>query len=145
MTSEEPRILADGKKFHKLIQQDWQDTAEGDVSAEKTIATTRRRKGRMDLFVSCDEDLVSIVEIKNSDWDKMTLTAVKRNVRRQARQLWKYIEAYIQQQGKDVCPGIIFRKRPKIVGRLELVERLFEEEGVPVVWDDEIIEERKAR
>ena len=48
-------------------------------------------------------------------------------------------------EGKDVCPGIIFPKRPKDRERMELIENIFEEEGIPVVWHDETIEERKMR
>ncbi|MCK4628302.1 MAG: hypothetical protein KAT56_04825 [Sedimentisphaerales bacterium] len=34
-------------------------------------------------------------------------------------------------EGKDVCPGIIFPKRPKDKKRMELIESLFIEEGIP--------------
>ncbi len=34
---------------------------------------------------------------------------------------------------------------PTTPGRLELIEQQFEEEGIPVVWHDESVEERKAR
>jgi len=46
---------------------------------------------------------------------------------------------------KDVSPGIIFTKRPKEQERMKLIEKIFEQEGIPVVWQDETIEERKAR
>ena len=96
-----------------------------------------------------DDNLVAIIEIKNSDWDRMTLDAVRRNVRRQARQLWKYIESQLEGLGgderKEVCPGIVYPRRPTTPGRLKLIENLLEEEGIPVVWDDESIKERRAR
>ncbi len=82
----------------------------------------------------------------------MTDEAVRRNVRRQIRQVWSYIESQIVEgeyvedgEHKDVCPGIIFPKRPKDGERMKLIEEMFEEEGIPVVWHDETIEERKAR
>ena len=77
---------------------------------------------------------------------------VRRNVRRQVRQIWGYIESQILNgehveggEGKDVCPGIIFPKRPRDKERMKLIEDMFEEEGIPVVWHDESIEERKGR
>ena len=74
----------------------------------------------------------------------MTLPALRRNVKRQAAQVWDYIEAQLE-QGKDISPGIIFLKRPKDSNRLKLIEALFEENGISVVWQDESIQERKAR
>ena len=73
----------------------------------------------------------------------MTPQAVRRNVKRQARQIWRYIE--LQPTLDGICPGIVFPKRPSDRERLELIEHLFEEEGIPVVWEDEPTAERKAR
>ena len=144
----EPKPLRQGKEVHKRIQKEWlNNTAEGGfggVMPEKLITKPSGRKGRIDIFVKSDETLVAIAEIKSSDWDAMTSTAVRRNVRRQARQVWDYIESQLE-LGKDVSPGIIFTKRPKDYDRMNLIEQLFEEEGIQVVWEDESIAERKAR
>jgi hypothetical protein len=74
----------------------------------------------------------------------MTDSAVRRNVRRQIRQVWNYIESQLKTK-KDVSPGIIFSKQPQDKERMKLIESMFEEEGIPVVWQDETIEERKMR
>ena len=144
----EPRRLRDGKTFHKRIQAAWK-TAEGHPVNERPCTKPDGRRGRIDVHVDVDDNLVAIVEIKNTDWDRMTPDAVRRNVRRQARQIWRYIESQLEGLGsderKEVCPGIVFPRRPTTPGRLELIEKLFEEEGIPVVWDDEPIEERRAR
>lgn len=139
----EPKRLREGKAFHKKVQAEWKAEAEGHVETEKT-AKKKDRKGRLDVFVSEDgSEVRAIVEIKNSDWDKMTPQAVRRNVKRQARQVWRYIE--LQPTVDGICPGIVFPKRPSDPERLKLIEQLFEEEGIPVVWEDESIAERKAR
>jgi len=152
--TKEPDQLKRGKLFHKKVQADWRKTAEGDVKAERVILKQSGRKGRIDVFVNDDDPdgTIAIVEIKASDWNRMTETAVRRNVRRQIQQIWDYIESQIVKgeyvptgEQKSVCPGIIFPKRPKDKGRLELIEKLFIEEGIPVVWDDESIEECKER
>jgi len=65
---------------------------------------------------------------------------------------WSFIESqvlggeYVELgEGKDVCPGIIFPKRPVDKVRMAMIEAMFEEEGIAVVWHDESIEERKER
>ena len=138
--NKEPKILKNGKEFHKKIQTEWLDTAEGEVKAEKQMIKQNGRKGRMDVFIKTEETYVSIAEIKMSDWDVMTIKNLHRNVRRQIRQIWSYIDSQLEQK-RDVTPGIIFSNRPKKNGRLDLIEQLFGEEGITVVWDDESIEE----
>ena len=79
----------------------------------------------------------------------MTLSNLKLNARNQVRQIWSYIESQLEgfgkDEAKDVCPGDIFPKQPKGPIRLKLIEELFNEEGIQVVWQDESIDERKAR
>lgn len=141
----EPTQLRRGKAFHKKMQAEWMETAEGKILIEKVITKPTGRKGRVDIFVNDNGDkLVAVAEVKASDWDKMTDSAVRRNVRRQIKQIWSYIESQLKMK-KDVSPGIIFPKCPKDQERMRLIEEMFKEEGVPVVWQDETIEERKAR
>ncbi|MBN1346882.1 MAG: hypothetical protein JXQ73_29590 [Phycisphaerae bacterium] len=142
--SREPERLREGKAFHKKVQADWVAEAEGDVRTEMTVRKEGGRGGRLDVFVSQEgSEVRGIVEIKHSDWDKMTPQAVRRNVRRQARQIWRYVESQSTLDG--ICPGIIFPKRPSDRERLELIEELFGEEAISVVWEDESAAEVKAR
>jgi hypothetical protein len=147
-TQKEPKNLSRGKKFHKKLQSEWIHTAEGDVAVERTVIRKNEKKGRVDIYVA-DEDMVTVVEIKRSDWNRMTLPNLKRNIRRQIRQVWSYIESQIEGLGKDeikdVCPGVIFPKLPQEEETLNLIEDMFNEKGIQVVWQDESIEERKAR
>ena len=154
MNNNEPLQLKRGKEFHKLIQQEWQRAAQGEVKSEKHITKPNGRKGRGDVFVNDDnpKSSIAIVEIKATDWDKIKAKNVRRYIRRQINQIWSYIESQILKgeyvkggEGKSVCPGIIFPKRPKDKERMELIEKMFYEEGIPVVCHDETIEERKAR
>ncbi len=140
----EPELLHKGKKFHKKIQKEWSETAQGKVKLEKGIIKPTGRKGRIDIFVKSDNGLVVVAEIKNSDWEKMTLSAVRKNIKRHARQIWSYIDTQLDEK-KDVSPGIIFPRRPKNIELLRLIEVLFDKEGIPVVWDDETVEESKER
>jgi hypothetical protein len=140
----EPRRLRQGKEVHKRIQREWHRSAEGSVTDEKRVTKPSGRKGRIDIFVASNETLVAVAEVKCSDWDGMTLAAVRRNVRRQACQIWDYIESQLHLE-KDVSPGIIFPKLPKDLHHMKLVKQLFNEEGITVVWEDETCTKRKAR
>ena len=144
--SREPKNLRLGKAFHKKIQVAWNREAEGTVTPEKGILKPSGRKGRVDIFVNDDQSdgAIAIVEIKASNWNRMTEKAVRRNVRRQIKQVWDYIESQIIKgeyvptgEGKTVCPGIIFPKRPKEKSRKKLIENKFDVEGSVVVWEDE--------
>ena len=152
--NKEPYQLRRGKAFHKLIQQEWERESEGDVKSERHILKPNGRKGRVDVFVNDDDPkgTVAIVEVKATDWDKIKKKNIRRNVQRQIRQIWSYIESQILNgeyvkggERKSVCPGIIFPRRPKDRERMEQIEKMFEEEGIPVVWHDETIEERRMR
>ncbi|MHC4445903.1 MAG: hypothetical protein ACYTA5_25180 [Planctomycetota bacterium] len=154
LINKEPTQLCRGKTFHKLIQAEWENEGEGDITPERHIIKPSGRRGRVDVFVDDDdpEGVISIVEVKATNWDKIKKKNIRRNVRRQIRQIWSYIESQIVGgkyvvggEGKDVCPGIIFPKRPKDKARMDQIEEWFNEEGIAVVWHDESIEEVKVR
>ncbi|MEE9555363.1 MAG: hypothetical protein V3W18_13830 [candidate division Zixibacteria bacterium] len=146
ISSREPENLRRGKAFHRMIQAAWKREAEGTVASERAILKSSGRKGRVDIFVNDDlhDGVVAIVEIKASNWDRMTDKAVRRNVSRQIKQVWDYIESQIIKceyvptgEGKSVCPGIIFPQQPRDKVRQVWIENKFEEEGIVVVWHDE--------
>ncbi len=150
----EPIQLRRGKAFHKLIQSEWRREAEGEVHVERRIVKFGGRTGRVDVFVNDDDPKgsVAIVEVKATDWDRIKDQNIRRNVKRQIRQIWSYIESQILNgryvpsgEHKGVCPGIIFPKRPKDSQRMKRIEEMFLEEGIPVVWHDETIEECRGR
>ncbi len=152
--AKEPSQLKRGKAFHKLIQEEWEREAEGWITPERHIVKPSGRRGRVDVFVDDDDPdgVVAIVEVKTTDWDAIADKNVRRNVRRQIRQVWSYIESQIvggeyvpSGEGKTVCPGIIFPKRPEDRRRMKQIEEMFEEEGIVVVWHDEPIDERRQR
>ncbi len=100
MGGREPSILRDGKEFHRLIQREWlAETIDGIPYPERTVRRIDGRKGRIDILIEEAGDFVSIVEIKCSDWDAMNPENVVRNVRRQIRQIWGYIDAELAFRG----------------------------------------------
>lgn len=142
----EPEILRRGKAFHKRVQAEWVATAkDGTPCPERTIWRLNGRRGRVDLLIEELGDFVSVIEIKATDWDCMAEGNIARNVRRQIRQLWSYIDAELEIYGMQVCPGIIFPALPSDSRRLAMIESMFNDEGIQVVWQNETIEEMKKR
>jgi len=146
MRSREPDPLRRGKRFHKFIQEEWLRTAkDGQPRPERSIKKLSGRRGRVDILVEELGDFVSVVEIKASDWDKMREVNVVRNARRQIRQIWSYVEAELELYDKQVSPGVISPKQPRDPERLRLIESLFNQEGIQVVWHDEKVEHVQIR
>jgi hypothetical protein len=144
----EQSLLKKGKQFHKLVQYKLSLTADGHVKSEENVSldVNDNKKGRVDIFVEeIGVNLVSIVEIKNTDWNKIKPENIQRNVKRQARQIWKYIEYQTDLVGKEVSPGIIFPKLPMDPERLKLIESIFEDEWIQVVWENESIDKVRQR
>lgn len=144
--SSEPNILKNGKLFHKLIQDEWVATTnDGLARSEKYIKRIDGRTGRVDLLVEELGDYVSVIEIKATDWDRIKPGNVKRNIRNQIRQIWRYIDSQLDIYSMEVCPGVIFPKLPQNHELLELVEKSFNDEGIQVVWHNETIEQVTIR
>lgn len=152
--AQEPSRLRRGKAFHKLIQDEWVREAQGGITSERHIIKPNGHRGRVDVFVNDDDPngTIALVEIKATDWDKIAPKNIRRNVLRQIRQVWSYIESqiingeYVESgEKKSVCPGIIFPKRPENQELMNSIEAMFYEEGIVAVWHDETIEETKAR
>ena len=147
MTPPEPPRLKDGKEFHEKVQADWIETAESDGPVDKEAGITKPsgRKGRVDVLVSVEDRYKAVLEVKHTNWDRMTDRNVRRNVRRHIRQVWDYIESQLA-EGHDVTPGIIYSKRPTDEGRRKLIEEMFEAECISVVWgdDDQSVEEMRG-
>ena len=142
----EPAVLRRGKRFHKLIQAEWLATAEGSLHPERTVDQTDGRRGRVDILVDeIGDDLLSVVEVKSTDWDNVRDANVRRNVRRQIRQVWRYVDSQLAMRNMSVCAGVIFPRLPRDPARTELVESMFEEEGIQVVWHNESIGEVRER
>jgi hypothetical protein len=140
------RRLQKGRKFHLKIQSEWEKEALGDIKKEKGCIKPSGRRGRIDIHAQDNEDkkLVACVEIKNTNWDKIDKKRIAAYVNRQANQVWDYIESELE-KGKEVSAGIIYPRMPRSKSRLVLVVKLFDERGIPVVWTDENIAERRNR
>ena len=139
-------VLRRGKQFHKLIKEERLAETKDEIPCpERTTWRVSGRNGRVDILAEELGDYVSVVEIKASDWDSVAPANVRRNARRQIRQIWSYIEAQLDIYGLEVCPGVISPKRPSDSAPLGLLESMFLEEGIQVIWHDESLNQLKKR
>jgi len=97
----EPARLRHGRALHSRVQEEWLRDAEGSVSTEKTLRDRAGGLRRADIYVWCDDTMVAIAEVKASDWNAMTEASLKRNIRRQVRQVWRYIDS-------QLCMALMF-------------------------------------
>ena len=138
----EPEQLKRGKKFQAAVQADWEVTAQGNICIEATIRleqirkkTGRRKRGRMDIFVNeIGVDYVSVVEIKATDWDLIKDSNITKNLGSHRRQIYKYIEEYLDGEGVSACPGLIYPTAPKTEGLRDRIEEYLGSYGIAVVW-----------
>ena len=139
--SREPEQLRRGKQFHKLIQREWVEEAEGSVHPERTIHLLNGRRGRVDILVDDvgDRQLV-VIEVKATDWDHIKSANIRRNINRQIRQIWKYVESRVELKNLIVTTGVIFPRAPDDLALRNMIEGMFEDNGITVVWHDEAIE-----
>lgn len=137
----EPACLRRGKEFQEVVQADWKETAEGKIHKEHTIKMLpakafpqRTRRGRMDLFVDEVGNFIVIVEIKATDWDRILIRNIQKNLASHRRQVWRYIDKHHEGDGLDVCAGIIYPSEPKKPGLKERIEQYLNDNGIQVVW-----------
>lgn len=137
----QPAQLKRGREFERQVKEDWDQTAEGSPEAEVTIPllsgltrTGRKKHGRMDIFVDDSGNMVTIVEIKATNWDRILPRNRQKNLSSHRRQIWRYIEKYVDGDNVDVCAGIIYPKPPKTKGLKDRIEEYLNGYGLQVVW-----------
>ena len=141
----EPAQLSRGKRFQKIVQADFVgNTKDGTAQAEARLdltmlANIRQASGRADIFIAEDgDDFVTILEVKATDWDRIKPKNIKRNLWSHQRQIFMYIDKYVDHENLNVCPGLIYPYPPKTPGLRELIETYLESYGAPAYWYTEI-------
>ncbi len=88
----------------------------------------------MDIFVDDTGDDVSIIEIKATDWDNILPKNIMKNLGSHRSQIYKYIDKYLEGEGMNVCPGIIYPTAPQIPGLKDRIEKYLNDYGIAVAW-----------
>jgi hypothetical protein len=138
----EPVVLQLGRVFHRRVQADWKQTATGGrINIEHTIGQLPGRKlgagsrrGRLDIFVDEVGDFVSVVEIKATNWDQVRPQNRRKVMGSHRRQVWRYIEKFVDADSISVCPGIIYPTAPLTPGLRSEIEKYLNHHGLQVVW-----------
>ncbi len=140
----EPEILRRGKEFHNKVQADWEKyPKDGHLSNEHSIAfghlakgAKHIKRGRLDMFLNELGDFVTIIEIKSTNWDN--IRHIRKLLASHRRQVWSYISKYLDDDGLNVCAGIIYPSAPKTPDLKDYIRTYFEDDyGIQVVWYDE--------
>jgi hypothetical protein len=77
---------------------------------------------------------VTIIEIKSTDWDKIVPHNIKRLLKSHGRQMFKYIDKFLNNDNTNVCAAIIYPKAPLLSGIEKIVENYFNENSIQLIW-----------
>lgn len=128
-----------GREFEEQERAYWR-TSRNEIVGFEAPTQWKGKRGRVDIRLDdTREGHVVIVELKASNWDKMSPDRIRPNALRHVRQIWRYIEAELVhgQEHLDfegVLPAIVYSREPRTPGRKEEVEGILKERGVQVVW-----------
>jgi len=144
-TKSEPPELRRGKEFHRRVQREWTGSVQGAPIAPEHLVELeflprrgrRIRRGRIDVFIDQIDDFVTIIEIKGTDWDAVEPANRRKLLGAHRRQVWKYVDQYVDGRKVSVCAGVIYPAPPSEPGLKELVEGYLNEYALQVVWFDE--------
>ena len=145
-----PNDVRAGVEFHDRVQRFYEFDSE--FRSETTLIRADKRKGRADLLLLHEEGrAVVVIEIKNTDWDRLAIRGtLRRNLLAHRRQLWRYLDGalaleplrsevppaleleFLERQGALVYPS-----RPLTAGLDVDIEEVLAEWGLTVVWFDE--------
>ena len=106
-----PEWRTRGKEFELAEKAEWQEVEGLRITFERGPILQKGNKGRIDILIEEHDESRSIVEVKATDWDAMTVHRIRPNVLRHARQLMKYVYPFWE-RGIDVCPGIAYPRAP---------------------------------
>lgn len=143
---QEPEALRRGKAFQRLVMSDYAGPEDEDgvrMHFETTIPCMWRNKttptmGRADILVTGTGDFVSVYEIKSTEWDKINPKNIKKNLWRHQKQLFGYVDKFLNFDKIDVCLGIIYPAPPSDAALRTTIESYLEGYGVPAYWFSEI-------
>jgi hypothetical protein len=121
-----------GRRFEEWERSKWDKPEHADVEVEAS-SSWRGKRGRVDLrLIDTEEGHTVLAEIKASNWDRMAPHRIRPNVLRHARQIWRYIEAELENQ--PVLPALVYPNEPATPGRKEEIESILHERLIQVVW-----------
>jgi hypothetical protein len=137
--------LVTGQAFHRAVQSAFlSGLVGGSGFKERRWRLIAGGRGRVDLAVEVDgsEQMLVIVEIKATDWDKIPPAHVMRNLRRHLRQLQAYLDTAIEEMQAGQWPGgivgaLLYPARPTRSETQAVIEAIAGEQAIMVSWYEE--------
>ena len=146
--------IKQGRKFEAWEREQWNNELN---SARKTEVGTKwkGKAGRIDIRLQLEEDdggrdTVVIAETKATNWDKIKEHRVRLTATKHVNQIWRYINDVIKPRKEDhpnikeedlielrATAAVVYPAPPTIPGRKEMIEEIFEEWAIQVVWREE--------
>ncbi len=131
-----PEWKTRGKQFELAENAEWQELSDMRVTLQHSLKVQQGGRGRIDILIEEDDGSYSIIEVKATNWDDMAEHRVRPNILRHARQVMRYVYPFWE-RGVDVCPGMIYPRAPRSIGRKLQVEAALAERSIQVVWFSE--------
>ena len=124
--------------FHRTVQSEFlADLAGATASPERKIRLLDARNGRVDLLVVSigDERVAVVVEIKNTDWDRLAPHRRRPNLRAHIRQLQHYLDTLIDDidtsHGYQSVAGVLlYPRRPDDPTITEMITSIADREAL---------------
>src|SRR5690242_8290580 len=138
------RLVA-GQAFHRTVQHAFLTGLTGAVGfPERRWRLITGRHGRLDLAVEVDgsEQMLVIIEIKGTHWDKIPAARHMRNLRRHLHQLQGYLDTAIEEMEAGAWTGIVgsllYPARPASKETQDRIESIAGEQAIMVTWYDDV-------
>jgi hypothetical protein len=94
------------------------------------------RRGRIDIFVEKNEDFVTIIEVKSTNWNRVSSHRRRPLLASHRRQIERYVDQYVDGAGVNVCAAVVYPKAPTSVRVASEIEGFWHGHGFQVVWYD---------
>jgi hypothetical protein len=138
--------LAAGQAFHRTVQSAFLNGLAGASGfRERRWRLVADNRGRVDLAVEVEDDggqMLVIIEIKGTDWNKIHASRAMRNLRRHLRQLQAYLDTAIEDMGTgdwtSIAGALLYPVRPARTETLTAIEAAAAEQAIMVIWYEEV-------
>lgn len=125
-----------GRKFEAEERAGWNHIEKEHVKFEAPTSCGSKR-GRVDIKIDEGETYIAIIEIKGTDWAHLKPQRVRFTAQRHARQIWRYVDDYLDNHGKEVCPALVYEYEPEDPTVRAEVEQILNDRCIQVVWRKE--------
>lgn len=137
--------LVTGQTFHRAVQLAFFTGLVGALGyRERQWRLISGGRGRVDLAVEVDggEQILLIIEIKGTDWDKIPAARLRRNLRRHAHQLQEYLDTAVEEMESGTWAGIagrlLYPARPTSKEAQAAIDAIAGEQAIEVAWYEDV-------